>query len=71
MKNEDNKTTNLKNKDGSSHTEDDSLIAKYEVGSVLNYNQDGDSRICILKSIRISNKKIKSYITFKLKIENI
>ena len=38
MKNDNEKTTNLKYKDGSSRTEDDSLIAKHEVGSELKYD---------------------------------
>ena len=36
-------------------TEDDLLIEKYEVGGLLHYNRDGDSKLYILKSIKISN----------------
>ena len=48
-------------------TGDDSLIAKYKVGDLLHYNRDGDLKLCILKSIKISNTVHQVLYRIKIK----
>ena len=61
----------LNNVDGSSCAEDDSLIAKCDVGTKLAHDRDGDSRSYALHSTRENNNGDQVLCKLKTKDGNI